>query len=276
VNKAILVVPAALVAVAAGALGFVHWRDARSAAAVERALVRPPGAQPFDPAALDGLPEPARRYLAGAVAPGTPPARSVFLHMKGRFLLGDAWRPLTADERLAADGLVWRAEVSAGVPVRVYDTLGPDGAAMRAWALGVLPVARADGPDITRSGAGRLAAEMIWLPSALLPGPGVAWEAVDADTARYRVTVAGHPLAVEVRVDADGRPVTVSMQRWGDPGADGVFREARFGAELSDPRTFGGYTIPTKIRVGWHFGSAHFAPFIEAEVTAADFSGGPG
>jgi Family of unknown function (DUF6544) len=275
VGKALLLwAPLSLLAVAAVALAAVHWRDARAAAAVERGLVRRPAEAPFDPRVLNDLPEPARRYLAATLAAGTPPARSVRLRMQGRFLLGDAWRPLTATERLAADGLVWRATVmAAGLKVRVYDSLGPGGAAMRAWGLGLVPVARADGPDITRSGAGRLAAELIWLPSALLPGPDVAWEALDADTARFHVTVAGNPLAVDVGVDAAGRPVTVSMARWGDPGADGVFREARFGAELSDHRTFDGYTIPTKIRVGWHFGTAHFTPFMEAEVTEADFSG---
>jgi Family of unknown function (DUF6544) len=155
----------------------------------------------------------------------------------------------------------------------VYDTLGPDGAAVRAWALGLVPVARAEGPDVTRSGAGRLAAEMIWLPSALLPGAGVEWEGVDTDTARFRATIAGQPVAVEVRVDAAGLPVAVSMLRWGDPEGRGGFGEVPFGAELSGHRRFDGHTIPTRIRAGWGVG-AGFTPFMEAEITEADFAGG--
>jgi len=276
VNKSLLIgAPLSFLAVAALAAGAAHWRDARAAGALARSLVHPPEARPFDPSALEGLPGPARRYLAAAVAPGTRPGRSVRITMTGRFLLGGEWRPLTATERLAADGLVWRARVKAGgLPIRVYDTLGPEGAALRAWALGLVPVARADGPDVTRSAAGRLAAEMIWLPSALLPGPGVAWEGVDADTARVRLTVASAPLAVNLRMDPDGLPVAVWMMRWGDPDGDGVFSEAPFGAELSGPRAFGGHTIPTKVRVGWGFGTSAFAPFMEAEITDADFSGG--
>jgi len=278
VNKVLLIgAPLSFLAVAALAASAAHFRDARAAAALERSLARASEDPPFDPAMLDGLPGPARRYLAAAVAPGARPGRSVRITMTGRFLLGGEWRPLTATERLAADGLVWRAEVKAGgLPISVYDTLGPDGAALRAWALGLVPVARADGPDVTRSAAGRLAAEMIWLPAALLPGPGVKWEGVDADTARVRLTVAGAPLAVNLRVDPDGRPVAVWMMRWGDPDGDGVFSEAPFGGELSGPRAFGGHTIPTSIRVGWGFGTAAFAPFMEAEITGADFSGGPG
>jgi len=274
VGKALLLwAPLALLALAALALGVAHWRAARAAAALDRALARSPDGGPFDPATLDGLPEPARRYLAAVVAPGARPARSVRLTMAGRFLLGNSWRPLTATERLAADGLAWRAEVKAGrLPISVYDTLGPDGAQVRAWALGLVPVARADGPEVTRSGAGRLAAEMIWLPSALLPGGGATWEGVDADTARFRLTLAGTPVAVDLRVDAAGLPVAISMRRWGDPDGDGVYGEAPFGAELSGHRTFDGQTIPTQVRVGW--GADAFAPFMEAEITAADFSGG--
>lgn len=274
-NKVLLIgAPVSVLAVAALALGAAHWRDARTAADLAHGLAHAPRGEPFDPAVLDRLPEPARRYLAAALARGSRPARSVRLVMTGRFFLGAEWRPLAATERLSADGLVWRADVKAGgLPIRVYDTLGPDGAALRAWGLALVPLARADGPDVTRSAAGRLAAEMIWLPSALLPGPGVAWEAVDADTARVRLTVAGTALAVDLRVDPRGLPVAVAMMRWGDPDGDGVFGEVPFGAELSGPRAFDGHTIPTRIRAGWGFGTDDFAPFMEAEVTEADFSG---
>jgi len=276
VNKPLLIgAPLSLLALAVVVLGAAHWRDARAAADLERSLVRPPRFAPFDPALLVGLPDPARRYLAAALAPRALPARSVRLTMTGRFLLGTRWRPLDATEVLAPGGLVWRADIAAGgLPVRVYDTLGPEGAAMRAWAMTLVPVARADGADVTRSAAGRVAAEMIWLPSGLLPGPGVAWEQVDADTARFRVTVADTPLAVDLTLAPSGRPTAVSMQRWGDPDGDGVFAEAPFRAELSDPRTFRGHTIPTKVRVGWGAG-ADFSPFMEAEITDADFSGTP-
>ena len=35
-------------------------------------LLRPAGPERFGPAELDGLPEPVRRHLAQAIAPGTP------------------------------------------------------------------------------------------------------------------------------------------------------------------------------------------------------------
>ena len=51
-------------------------------------------AETFDPAAIMGLPEPARRWLGHAIAPGTPLWSSVELTMHGQIKLG-RWRPFT-------------------------------------------------------------------------------------------------------------------------------------------------------------------------------------
>lgn len=270
-------VPLVLLAVGAVVLGALHGRDARDARAVERALAAPPVPAVFDPETLAALPDPARRYLTAALGPGTRPARSVRLRMEGRFRLGSGWVSLNATERLAADGFVWRADLTRGaVPIRVWDTLGPGGATTRAWAMALVPVARAHGSDLTRSAAGRLAAELLWLPSALLPGPDARWEAVDDETARVHLKVAGTPVTLTVQVDAAGQPTAAYLMRWGDPDGDGTFTEAPFGARFGGLRTFQGHTIPTRARAGWGHDTEAFTPFIDVEVTAADFSGGPG
>lgn len=47
------------------------------------------------------------------------------------------------------------------------------------------------------------------------------------------------------------------MRRWGNP--DGAaFCLLDFGAVADEERTFGGYTIPTRLRVGWFFGLPEF------------------
>jgi hypothetical protein len=55
--------------------------------------------------------------------------------------------------------------------------------------LGLLRLLHAQGPDVSRSAAGRAAAEAVWVPTALLPRFGVTWEAADAHhlTASYRL-----------------------------------------------------------------------------------------
>jgi hypothetical protein len=46
-----------------------------------------------------------------------------------------------------------------------------------------------------------------------------------------------------------------------------------FGGTMESEKTFGGYTIPTRIRVGWNFGNEKFekGEFFRAEITNAEF-----
>jgi hypothetical protein len=84
-------------------------------------------------------------------------------------------------------GFVWTARV-AGVIAGSDHYL--DGAGGMDWKLaGLVTVAHADGPDVSRSAAGRGAAEAVWLPTAMLPRFGVRWSAHDDThiTARYHL-----------------------------------------------------------------------------------------
>lgn len=74
----------------------------------------------FDPAMIADLPEPARRYLAYSIAPGTPLRTTVVLRMEGTFALGDREShrvmPMTANQVLSPpDGFVW---MPAGIALR--------------------------------------------------------------------------------------------------------------------------------------------------------------
>jgi hypothetical protein len=61
-----------------------------STAELEARLLRPAGPERFDPAELDGLPEPTRRHLAQAIAPGMPLYTLARLRMRGRIKV-DRW-----------------------------------------------------------------------------------------------------------------------------------------------------------------------------------------
>ena len=47
------------------------------------------------------------------------------------------------------------------------------------------------------------------------------------------------------------------MLRWGNPDG-GEFHYSPFGGFVGEEGTFAGYTIPTRMRVGWHFGTDGF------------------
>jgi hypothetical protein len=62
-------------------------------------VMRPAGRGRFDPAELDGLPEPVRRHLAMAVTLGTALATSARLAMRGSIKVG-RWLPFRARQVL--------------------------------------------------------------------------------------------------------------------------------------------------------------------------------
>lgn len=99
------------------ALGWVTMRSALYTPTMRRLdaeLGDLPAAGAFSEAELEGLPEPAKRYLRAVIAPGTPLATSAHLHMRGSIKLG-LWLPFRARQVLAPHrGFAWAARV-AGV-----------------------------------------------------------------------------------------------------------------------------------------------------------------
>ncbi|RFU14741.1 hypothetical protein DZD18_00275 [Rhodobacteraceae bacterium W635] len=230
----------------------------------------------FDPEMVADLPEPARRYFAYAIEPGAPLLPVSVIEMTGEFSLGTKddprYQPMEAHQILAApEGFVWAMRTTGGMPVSGSDS----GRWTRFRIFGLIPVARLGGdPDHTRSAYGRYVGEaVIWAPAALLPGPGITWDAVDEDTAR--VTVEHGPLsqAVDVTVDAEGRPVTAVFQRWSDANPDKEHRLQPFGATMSDFREVGGYRLPFRVEAGNHYGTEDYFAFFRADVTAIRFPG---
>ena len=87
------------------------------------------------------LPEPARRWLLHALAPGTLLVSGTGLTMHGTIRLR-AWRRFTARQVLRPpDGYIWAATAHVlGMPVTGYDRFSSGTATMRWRLLGVIPV----------------------------------------------------------------------------------------------------------------------------------------
>jgi len=217
-----------------------------------------PSGEVFDPNCLDGLPEAAQRYLRQVMSPGSLVATAVRLRMHGE-IKWKRWLPFTAEELIHRErGMIWAATVRATglFAIRGYDRLVDGQGAMRWNVLNVIPIMRASGPDITRSAAGRFAAELTWLPSALARRE-VSWSAEGPDEATARVTVGPEDIELHLHVDEAGELQRVRLSRWGNPdGAE--HRHVSFGAIVEEQGTFSGVTIPTRMRVGWYFGTKRF------------------
>lgn len=213
---------------------------------------------------MSGLPEPARRYLLHAIAPGTPLAGSVQLGTVFTMKLKReaAWpTELVGRETLAPPhGFVWTARARRSpVGFRVRDHYADGQGGVKVTLFGIVPIVNATGPDVTRSACHRLAIESIWLPSSLLPREGIRWDAVDQTHARVAMTIDGEAVPLTLGVDPSGGLREVTMLRHGDVGVP-AWQPISYGTRVEAEASFGGYTIPTRLRGGWWYGTERYAP----------------
>jgi hypothetical protein len=220
------------------------------------------------------LPEPVQRFFNFAIKPGTPLLTVAEIDMGGEFSLGTRdnpnYQPMDAKQILAAPtGFVWKVKMPGVVSVSGADT----GSWTRFRILGLIPVARMGGDtNHARAAYGRYVAEAVfWTPAALLPKPGVVWEALHQDTARVTVTHNGLSQAVDIKVDAEGRPLVVHFMRWSNANPDKKHRLQPFGGQMSDFREVQGFRIPFSVEAGNMFGTDEHFVFFKATVTAVRF-----
>ena len=235
----------------------------------------------FDPAMVEGLPEAARRYFLYTIAPGTPLHAVSEIRMGGEIGLGDreapGYQPMRARQILAPPhGFVWRLEAAGSGAMRMSgsDAMAGERSWTRFWLFWTLPVVRAgENLNHMRSSFGRVVAEAVfWAPAALLPQNGVRWEDGDVPGRARAVMMHGAlAQALEIAVAEDGRPLWVMIPRWSNANPEGEWRVQSFGGTLDDFRTFGGFTLPTRVDGGNHFGTEDYFPFFRARVEDVRF-----
>jgi hypothetical protein len=264
----------AILLIAGAALTILAIHDSRDAGRLVRGLLagRDPAPPLFDPSMTEGLPEIARRYFAHAIAPGTPLSRVVELRMEGEFLLNGSPLVMSATQVLRApDGFVWQAGFGRGA-MRIGGSDALDGS--ESWTrfglFGLLPLARAGGNEDHRRAAGtRALMEAVWAPAALLPQFGAIWEQTGPDTARVSIPALRGVAPMEVTLAEDGAVLSLTAMRWSDANPEHAYRLQPFGGRVLESRRFGGFTIPARVELGNHWGTAAFDGFFRATITSA-------
>jgi hypothetical protein len=254
------------------------WRlfDVRAEQRARQALISLGSIGPavYDPAMVDGLPEPAQRFFNFTIEPGTPLHPVVEIEMEGELSLGTRerpnYRPMRARQLLAAPhGFIWSLRWNG---VRGSDGALPDRSWTRFWLFGLLPVVRASGLDHQRSSFGRLIADStFWAPASVLPGKYVSWEALGPDSARAIARYGDFEQAIDLHVDQTGQPERIVFQRWSNANPERRHRLQAFGGDFSDFESFEGYRLPTTVVAGNHYGSDDYFPFFKAKVTRVRF-----
>lgn len=220
--RVVAIVVIAVLLIAAGAIWWVYESFARSVRAdiarLEAAAVAP--RTRITAAMLDGLPEPARRYLLRAGVVGSAVPTIVRLRQVGRIRSSadSAWMPFEADETYSVSppGFVWRVELpSRAVPLAVGRDEYLDGAGSILVKLGaVLPMADEHGPELTDAGLMRFLNEMTSFPAAMLL-PNVRIEAAgEQDAFRLTISDRGAMATGVMVIDAEGLPVTFRALRY--------------------------------------------------------------
>jgi len=200
---------------------------------------------------------------------------AVRLKMHGSIRLKDAWLPFTGEQVNRWDrGFVWQAKVMMHhLPILGSDRWLDGEGSMRWKLLGILPIVSASGVDVTRSAAGRFNIEALMIPTVWL-SDDVRWNQYDAPLAQALVRAHGEDSLVDIGVDATGAAHSVSASRWGNP-AGGAFDYDDFGGVIEEERTWCGVTIPSKLRLGWFFGTPRFdepgGEFFRVTIDSADF-----
>jgi len=224
-------------------IGTVRWNSVTSRM-VEKLKETPSGqeAKTVSFRNFDKLPAPVARYFRMALKDGQPLVRSARVSHKGEFLTskeGNSWSPFESTQHFSANppGFVWDATMRMAplMDVRVRDAYLAGKGSMQARTFAVIPVMDAMGKAELDAGAlQRYLAEAIWFPTALLPGKGVTWSAIDDTKALATLTDSGTTVSLEFRFNEKGE-------------VSGVFSPGRFREEK------GKYILtPWAVRV-WNF-----------------------
>lgn len=256
-------------------LVIIQVKNDQEVSRIWRSLEAIPTENRFTKDMVAELPAPVQRYFLHAIALQTPLASSVSLKMRGNFRLSQdkPWLPMEAKEIISASkGFVWQAVIGSNLlQMRGGDYYSNNLGRVRFSLWGLIPLVNTHNYDTNRSAIGRLAGEMVWLPSALLPQRGVNWKAIDQRTIQANLKIDGEPVTLTLFIDFNGKLLKLSFPRWGEHTDDGNFTYIPFGGEFQEERTFAGFTVPSQISLGWWFGTDRYSEFFRAMIEQAEF-----
>ena len=207
---------------------------------------------------LEELPPPVQRFFHAALTEGQPLISAVTVHQSGTFKMSrttERWTPFTARQRviIRRPGFDWEGRIALlpGLSVRVHDAYIAGEGILHASLFGLITLANLQGTPAAAEGElMRFLAETAWYPTALLPGPGIHWEAADESSARATLTDGGTAVTLLFRFNAEGLIESVRADARGRTVGKAVIPtpwEGRWWAY----ETHAGMRIPTEGEVAW-------------------------
>lgn len=264
--------------VAGTALGKRRWEAGTSALRERIEAARlPVMPQAVDLVALETLPAPVQRYFRAVLHQGMPMVASVRMQHRGMFNMGGQearWKPFESDQLVVIrrPGFDWNARIAMmpGLPVHVHDAYAAGEGVLHAALFGLIPLAHMRGdPGIAQGELMRFLAEAAWYPTALLPGQGVRWEAIDANQARATLTDGPVSVTLQFRFNADGLIDIVQAQARGRTVGKRIVPTPWQGRFWNYQTRFG-MLVPLEGEVSWLTAEGAL-PYWRGSITGIDY-----
>jgi len=228
---ALILLSIGIVYVASLVFGALRWNGKTQALRTRLDAARPPvGKRTVDFGDLDGLPAPVQRYFRTVLTDGQPVVTRAHVQHEGTFNMsetGEQWKPFTSEQWVTTHrpGFVWNGRVAVlpGVPARVHDAYVAGEGILNVALLGLVSVADFRGKGELADGElMRYLAEASWYPTALLPGQGTTWEAVDERSAIATLTDGYTDITMQFAFDDQGLIETVRAEARGRTVGDEI------------------------------------------------------
>jgi Family of unknown function (DUF6544) len=244
---------------------------------VDRALSRPAASEPVIESDLVRLPIPVQQYLRRAGVVGLPRVRNFRARMHGRIRNGTdgRWMPLAAEQYNVVDPSARFFFIDASMfalPVQVYHRFEGRSATMRVRAAGLVPVGDVSGNEMNQAETVTLFNDMCVMAPATLIDPAIAWEPVNARTARASFTRGGLTIRAELWFNAAGELTNFwSDDRYQVAPDGGGLRRLRWSTPLGRHQAFGPVRLASHGEARWHEREGDYA-YIELTIDDVQYN----
>ena len=262
-------------------LSFLSRRHVGLLAAYERDVRRGLASAVRDSVIMEAdlahLPAPVQRYLRVAGVVAQPRVHNFRVRLRGRIRGGrDArWMPFAAEQYNFVDEparLFYMTARMGIVPVQGYHRYVGSSARMIIKAAGVVPVADVSGPEMVHGETVTMFNDMCVMAPATLVGPAIAWEAVDARTARAAFSNAGVTIRAELSFNDAGELIDFRSDDRYQTSPDGRgMKKVRWSTPLDAYRTFGRTRLAAGGQARWHEDGGDYA-YVEITFESVEYN----
>ena len=269
----------AIIYVVASAYGSARWRATtrrlRERLNADHFPVRQPK---VDFSKLKALPPPVQRYFRTVLTDGQPVVTGGHVQHIGTFNMSETaeqWKPFTSRQWVAPyhPGFVWDGQITVlpGLSVRVHDAYVAGEGILHASLLGVISLADLRGEGKLAEGElMRYFAEAVWYPTALLPGQGVQWKAVNDSSAFGTLTDGDVSITLLFTFGKDSLIETVRTEARGRTVSGKIVPTPWYG-RFWNYQEQGGMLIPTDGEVAWRLPEGN-KPYWRGRITDLDYN----